>query len=370
MKRVIYTSLVLLMLMGYAQKSVAQQKPEKVAIEKAMIRALEWQEAHPIYSWDPTDWTNGAYYTGVARAHKATGNMVFIAALKAIGHYNQWKTWNRFYHADDVAISYSYLYVSSIQKRVVDLKPTDDFINDHLHKPYTWPVEGEPGILKNITWWWCDALFMAPPVLTVYAKQKNDLKYLDEMHNYYKQSYDLLFDKEEKLFARDTRFLWKGVKEDMKETNGKKIFWSRGNGWVIAGLALILEDMPKDYQHRAFYEDLFKSMAKRIKDLQQKDGMWRTSLLSPESFNHGEASGTGFHTFALAWGVNNGLLPAEEYKPAAMKSWKAILKCQQESGKVGWVQNIGSSPEPANAESWQNFGTGAFLLAGSEIIKF
>lgn len=36
---------------------------------------------------------------------------------------------------------------------------------------------------------------------------------------------------------------------------------------------------------------------------------------------------------------------------------------------TGRVQNIGASPEPADADSWQNFGTGAFLLAGSEILK-
>ena len=151
--------------------------------------------------------------------------------------------------------------------------------------------------------------------------------------------------------------------------NGKKIFWSRGNGWVIGGLALLLEDMPKDYKHRSFYEELFKTMAVRIKDIQPEDGLWRVSLLDPDAFDHGEVSGTGFFTFAMAWGVNNGLLDKEEYTPAIMKAWKGLDACQQESGKVGWVQNIGASPEPANVDSWQNFGTGAFLLAASEVLK-
>jgi hypothetical protein len=110
-------------------------------------------------------------------------------------------------------------------------------------------------------------------------------------------------------------------------------------------------------------------MAHRIKDLQHEDGLWRTSLLSPASFNHGEVSGSGFFTYALAWGINNGLLNKTEYKPIVTKAWKAILKCQQENGKVGWVQNIGADPKPASADSWQNFGTGAFLMAGSEYLK-
>jgi len=110
-------------------------------------------------------------------------------------------------------------------------------------------------------------------------------------------------------------------------------------------------------------------MAARVKELQPSDGLWRTSLLSPESFTHGEASGSGFFTFGLAWGINNGLLEAKTYKPAVEKSWKALQGCQQESGKIGWVQNIGYDPKPADKDSWQNFGTGAFLMAGSEMLK-
>ena len=110
-------------------------------------------------------------------------------------------------------------------------------------------------------------------------------------------------------------------------------------------------------------------MAAKILAIQPEDGLWRTSLLSPESFNHGEVSGSGFYTFALAWGVNNGLLDKNTYTPAVKKAWNALAACQHEDGRVGWVQNIGASPEPASADSWQNFGTGAFLMAGSEVLK-
>jgi rhamnogalacturonyl hydrolase YesR len=198
---------------------------------------------------------------------------------------------------------------------------------------------------------------------------KNDDTYLDEMHKYYMETYDLLYDKEEKLFARDLRFVWTGSSKDKKEKNGKKIFWSRGNGWVLGGLALMLEDMSKDYKHRSFYEGLFKEMALKIKNIQAEDGLWSTSLLSPESFNHGETSGSGFFTFALAWGVNNGILSEDEYKPIVLKAWKALELTQKDNGMIGWVQNIGYDPRPADANSWQNYGTGAFLLAGSEILK-
>jgi rhamnogalacturonyl hydrolase YesR len=333
-----------------------------------MIMALEWQEQHPIYAKAPTDWTNGAYYTGVYRAHQATADTNYLQALKAMSIRNEWKPWERYYHADDITICASYLYLNSLGLDGVDLQPTEAIIQDHLYKPHEWR-DGTAAGDKVILWWWCDALFMAPPVLSAYAEQTNDTTYLDVMHKYYLETYELLYDQDEKLFSRDLKYVWTGDSTDEKEANGKKIFWSRGNGWVLGGLALVLDYMPSDFEQRDFYLNLYKTIANRIKEIQPEDGLWRTSLLSPESYSHGEVSGSGFFTFALTWGINNGILEREAFEPAVRKAWKALRACQQENGMVGWVQNIGAQPAPANKDSWQNYGTGAFLLAGSEMIK-
>lgn len=355
------------------QKTTTQKSDvfDKTEIKKSMIKALEWQEAHPIFAIHPTDWTNGAYYTGVARAHKTTKDMMYMAALKNQAVRNHWQTFTRMHHADDVAISYSYLYIAMTDKRknFVDLEPTKKFLDAHLYEDDQWKAGTDKSKMgKTILWWWCDALFMAPPVINLYAKHTNQPKYVEDMHQFYMETYNQLYDKEEHLFARDMRFVWQGTNEDAKEPNGKKIFWSRGNGWVLGGLALLLEDMPKEYKHRDFYVNLYKEMATKILEIQPKDGLWSTSLLSPESYNHGEVSGSGFYTFALAWGINNGLLD-KKHTSAVKKAWKALAACQHEDGRVGWVQNIGAFPEPASTDSWQNFGTGAFLMAGSEILK-
>lgn len=357
-------------LMTLSLNCLAQAPFDKIKIEVAMVSAMEWQEQHPIFAIDPTDWTNGAYYTGVARAHEATDNQIFMAALKNMGHQNNWQTFNRVYHADDVAISYAYIYMKDKTRQgLVNVQPTKDFLNKHLLEPNIWNDGSQKDGFKPILWWWCDALFMAPPVIVKYANKQNNTQYLKAMHKYYRETYDLLYNKDEHLFARDIRYLWNGNTDDLKEENGKRIFWSRGNGWVLGGLALILSDLPKNDQHYNFYLGLFKEMAAKIKSIQPNDGLWRTSLLAPGSYDHGEVSGSGFFTFALAWGINNGVLDQSEYLSTISKAWNALEKCQQEDGMIGWVQNIGASPEPASEDSWQNFGTGAFLLAGSEILK-
>lgn len=366
--RIHQLTLSLLLIFIIASCASAPKMSPPATVEAKMVDALQWQEANPIFAKDPTDWTNGAYYTGVARAYESTKNPVFLQAIEDMGNRTEWKTWERFFHADDVAISYSYLTLNGEKAGVVNLDPTSKWIEDHLYKNHEWK-EGDKSKKEEILWWWCDALFMAPPVLVRWANLKNDRRYLQQMHKYFLETYDLLYDQEEYLFARDTRFVWTGSAEDRKGGNGKKIFWSRGNGWVIGGLALMLEEMPKNYENRDFYVKLYKEMAAKIKDIQPADGLWRVSLLEPEAWDHGETSGSGFYTFALAWGINNGLLDRKEYLPAVTKAWKALEGIQQADGKVTWVQNIGYDPKPASADSWQNFGTGAFLMAGSEVRK-
>ena len=138
----------------------------------------------------------------------------------------------------------------------------------------------------------------------------------------------------------------------------------------MGGLARILKELPSDYPQRNFYERLVKEMAARIGSLQQADGLWRASLLDPESYPGGEVSGSGFLCYALAWGVNNGLLKEELYLTAAKKAWIGLNRCVNEEGRVGWVQPIGADPRKNfSADSWEVYGTGAFLLAGSEIIR-
>ena len=138
----------------------------------------------------------------------------------------------------------------------------------------------------------------------------------------------------------------------------------------MGGLVRILEELPKDYVKRRFYEELFVEMATRVAGLQQADGLWRASMLDPASYPGGEVSGSGFFCYAMAWGINNGLLDREKFLPIVEKTWVALTQCVNGEGRVGWVQPIGATPEKNfGKDSWEVYGTGAFLLAGSEVIK-
>jgi rhamnogalacturonyl hydrolase YesR len=175
---------------------------------------------------------------------------------------------------------------------------------------------------------------------------------------------ETLYDKKEKLVYRDTRFFTK------KETNGAKVFWGRGNGWVVAALARVMNFLPKDYPSRPQYENRFQEMMSRIVTLQDNNGYWHTSLLDTETYKSPETSATGFYTFALWWGINNGLLKKEVYLQPAIRAWGAMVKAVQPDGMLGYVQPIGDAPQNVSAAKNEVYGTAALLLAGLEITRY
>ena len=92
--------------------------------------------------------------------------------------------------------------------------------------------------------------------------------------------------------------------------------------------------------------------------------------MDPESYPEPESSGTGFFCYALAWGINNGILKREDYLPVIKKAWVALNQCLDENGKLHWVQLVGSKPGQVKYDDSVEYGVGAFLLAASEIYKF
>jgi rhamnogalacturonyl hydrolase YesR len=330
-------------------------------IKETMLRVTKWQLKHPKHR--PNDWTNGAFYTGVVAAYQTTGSQAILDSLMALGKRTNWQPGPGFDYADDIAISQTYIDLYRIKNDPQMIQGTVDSVQKLMRIPGPQAKKG------GLTWWWCDALFMGPPTLVKLGVTLKDPSYLAFSDKLFKETYDLLYNKDHHLFARDASYLLTANKK-ITEANGQPIFWSRGNGWVMGGLVRILEELPADYPTRPFYEQLFKEMSAKIITLQQADGLWRSSLLDPASYPGGEGSGSGFYCYALAWGINNGLLEKSTYEPAVKKVWQGLNGLVSPEGRVGWVQPIGADPRRNfSAESWEVYGAGAFLLAASEVIK-
>jgi unsaturated rhamnogalacturonyl hydrolase len=228
----------------------------KQAIKDRMLKVAEWQLAHPNHQL--YEWTNGAFYAGIFAAYETTQSPKLMNAMLEMGEKNQWKPGPRFDHADDIAIGQTYIDLYRIKKDRKMIEPLIATI-DRIKTE-----KGEQIAKNGITWWWCDAIFMGPPTLVKLARTTGDRSYLELNDKLYRETYDRLYDKNEHLYARDASYLINEKGEGKREANGKKVFWSRGNGWVAAGLVRVLKELPEKHPTRGFYLQQYKEIIARI----------------------------------------------------------------------------------------------------------
>ncbi|HEX6177413.1 MAG TPA: glycoside hydrolase family 88 protein [Thermoanaerobaculia bacterium] len=337
--------------------------PEAAAIVRVMTAAAEWQLAHPSQH-PPYDWTQAPFWIGVtAFAPLSTDPQRYLDAVERHGAGIDWRPGLRPLCADDHAITQSYFELNKVRPDPKRIEPSIRLLDQVRLYPHDESLEFENWEKTWRQWTWCDALFMSPPAFALAAQSTGDRKYLDFMDRMWWKVTGFLYDKEEHLYYRDSRFF------NQRSPNGEKVFWSRGNGWVIAGLARVLAVMPADYPQRARYVTLFREMAAKVAAIQQADGYWRSNLLDPDALPQPETSGTGFYTFALAWGVNNGLLDRATYEPVIRRGWSALVRAVHPDGKLGYVQRIGDQPGNTSESGTEIYGVGALLLAGSEVYR-
>ncbi len=326
-----------------------------------MKRVFEWQLAHSPEWWfqpdgtrreiEPNGWIRSAFYTGVMAAWHATHDRDYLQAAVTWAESNHWQPGARPRHADDHCCGQTYteLYlVDPIPERIAPFRRTIDAMM----------ADPKPG---RVDWWWCDALFMAPPALARLSAATGDRTYLDFMDTMWWDVVDYLYDPWAHLFYRDA---------DYRSGTGRETFWSRGNGWVLAGIVRVLAAMPDDYPSRGRYVRLLNEMARAVTAAQSpQDGLWRVNLLAPDEYPTPETSGSGFFCYALAWGIRHGLLDRATYQPVVQRAWQGLTGAVEDTGQLGWVQWVGKSPAAVRREDTIDYGSGAFLLAGSEILQ-
>ena len=323
-------------------------------VHAAVKRVADWQ-LERIKSKPSQDWTFATMYAGFMSASQTLKDPRYAEYVKSVGEHFDWTLGPRRTHADDQAIGQSYLALYKLDKDPKQIAALKAEFDDVMTQP------DDP---KKPVWWWCDALFMAPPVWAVLSETTGDAKYDAYMDHEWKVTDDLLWDKGEHLFYRDATYFEK------REKNGAKIFWSRGNGWVMGGLVRVLQVLPKSDPSYGFYETRLKEMAAKVATLVRPDGLWSPGLLDTPDYALPEVSGSAFFVYAMAWGINHHELDAKTYRPIVEKAWKAMVTEHiYADGRLGSIQPVGAAPGAFTATSSYVFGTGAFMMAGSEVEK-
>jgi rhamnogalacturonyl hydrolase YesR len=336
---------------GAAGVGGAEDPFERDAVASLMRRVADHEIARFGTTTD-NGWVRATFHAGLLAASRALNEPSYAEYTRAWGAANDWQlhvNQDSLRHADNQACvqSYAELYLDEPTPANAGLIEAAQTTFDEMVAA---PLPGRD------EWWWCDALFMAPPALARVASATGNEAYITLMHDMFWDTTDLLFDPTQSLFWRDAGYV------------GRNVYWARGNGWVTAGIARVLEFLPPKDSRRADYETLLRQLSTRLLELQGSDGFWRSSLTQQDAYPMPESSGTAFFTFAMAWGVRNDVLDRATFLPAVRRGWAGLASAVDQQGRLGWVQPPGKQPAASTAGGTNDYATGALLLAGVEIL--
>lgn len=308
---------------------------------------------------EETGWLQASFYIGLARWAASADDPRYFEAIRKLGQRNDWHLGRRLYNADDHAIGQVYAAGFDYYGDFRMVAPmAEQFDRVLANKPHISLTFDQAGLCQQ-RWCWCDALFMAPASWMATSRITGDPRYRDYADTEYWASKDYLFDQDEHLFFRDSRFF------DQRGPHGEKIFWGRGNGWVFAGLINILRELPRDHPNRIRYQALLIEMADKLLTRQRSDGFWATSLMAPPELSASDSSSTALFTYGMASGVSLGLLDRRRFATAATRGWNALVAAVDANGRLGRVQQPGDRPGPVEVNDSQPYGSGGLLLAGT-----
>jgi rhamnogalacturonyl hydrolase YesR len=300
-------------------------------------------------------WDFGVLDIGFMAASRTLRDPRYSQYVASVGDHFGWKLERTDRPAFDFPIAQAWVEVYRSTHNEAQLAPLRRQFDDVL------ALLNDP---EKPAWNWSDELFMAPPAGAALSDVTSDPTYDAYIDREWGKTEKVLYDQQKHLFFRDVTYR---DKPEKREKNGEKIFWARGNGWVMAGIVRVLATLPSDDPLRPHYIELLRQMAKAVAAVQGSDGLWRPGLLDAASYPLPEVSGSAFFTYALAWGINHRMLDAATYLPVVERAWAGLLTHVYADGRLGAIQPIGEAPAGYKPGSSFNFGVGAFLLAGSEM---
>ena len=309
-------------------------------------------------------WVRGTYYAGLLAMYESTKDEAYLDDCMKWGKQVSWRIKEQGggpYESGAYPLVCGQIWYGCYRanKDELMMQSTLAFLeNPKVENPVSAPGEW---YLENTGHRFVDGLFTAPPLLAMLYQMTGDEKYVDWMDACFWGVHKEIFDHDAGLFYRDAR------SKPRKTKNGKKVLWSRGNGWAFGGLTRILKVLPSEHPSYPKYKSLYLKMAESLAKRQQADGFWRSNLDDPEQYAMKESSGTGFFCYGITWGINNGILDRGRFLPVARKAWTALASVVNEDGQVGWSQPAGGGPGKVAEADTSKFGTGIFLLAASEI---
>ena len=312
-------------------------------------------------------WTRGVYYEGLLSLYSIDKDERYFDYAEEWCKSHNWAPRNGTHtrSADDYCCCQTYIDMKRLGCEDASLDSVKALLDGII-------IRGER---SDGDWWWIDAIQMGMPVFMKYAKETGDKAYSEKAWNMYHHTRDIrdggLRDSLSHLWWRDKDF-----NPPYTTPSGKKCFWSRGDGWVVAALCRVLDEMSPDDAHYDVYAGDLLTMLQALIPLQREDGFWNPSLADEEDYGGKEVTGTSLFLMGYAWALRHDLGSKENFEQAALKAWKAMKKAVHKDGMLGYQQGTGKQPKDAQPVTYDrlpdfdDFGVGCFLLGSTELLRY
>ena len=313
-------------------------------------------------------WTRAVYYEGLMELLKIDPNSYYLNYSLVWADFHKWSPRDGIEttNADNQCCGQTYF---DLLKYLESSNPEKTIKNILIN------LNKQMSTNRYDYWTWIDAIQMAMPL---YAKAyifTNDRKYIDYAMKSYRWTRNTcgggLFNTKVGWWWRDADFV-----PPFTESDGNDCYWSRGNGWVYAALARVMEIIGKNDEYYNELRNDYILMSEIIAKSQRDDGFWNVSLASPATFGGKEATGTSLFLYGMSWGIRNGILDNKKYRYVVDKAWRALeIDSVHPDGFLGYIQGTGKAPsesQPVNytrVPDFEDFGTGCFLLGGTEYYR-
>ena len=182
---------------------------------------------------------------------------------------------------------------------------------------------------------WIDSVMMFSVFTSLYARENGDGEMLEFAARQPRQYASMMLDRETGLWSHS---YWVRRKRRFP----KNVFWGRGNGWVICGFPMILDNIGLDHKEAGEIVSLFRSTSEALLRCMNPDFTFPT-LLTHKSYR--ELSATALISAGWLHGIRCGYLD-ESFKEPAIRAFYACVDAMEREGDAVYMTEISGPTIP------------------------
>ena len=183
---------------------------------------------------------------------------------------------------------------------------------------------------------WIDSVMMFSVFTSIYARENRDEEMLAFAARQPKQYASMMWNETDHLWAHS---YWVKCRKAFPQ---RRLYWGRGNGWVICGFPMILDRIGLEHPEAEEIIAIYRQTSEALLKCQNPDGTFNTLLQYP---SYRELSATALISAGWLHGIQKGYLD-ERFREPAMRAFRACVDAMEETDAGVYMTEISGPTIP------------------------